>query len=80
MENFELDTKIKGKSMNDFFAEMLEENDRLQLEIERGKLAVAITKQMNNHSRLLLDAKKYELKKMEFDVKQGNILKQTDPA
>ena len=71
--NFDLETKINGKSINDFFAEMLEKNDKLEIEIERGKLAVSIAKQMNNNSRLQLDAEKYKLKKLEFNMKQGQI-------
>ena len=80
MENFGLDTKINGKNINEYIADLLEKNDRLELEIDRGKMAVALLKQTNNNSRIQLDAKKYELKKMEFDIKQGNILKQTNPA
>lgn len=63
MENFELDAKVQGKSTMEYMADLLEQNEAKQIEIERGKLAVSILKQMNNRSRLLLDAAKYELKK-----------------
>lgn len=77
MENkFALDTKVGGKDINDWLADLAEKNDRLEMEIERGKLAVSISKQMNNFSRLKLDAAKYELKKLELEAKQG----QTQPA
>lgn len=71
MENFGLDTKIMGKPMNKFLADVLKKNEDLAIEIERGKLTVSIVKQMNNYSRLGLDAAKYELKKKEFDAKQA---------
>ena len=53
--------------MMQYMADLLELNDNQQIEIERGKMAVAILKQMNNVSRLNLDAAKYELKKMQFE-------------
>ncbi len=71
-----LDANVGGKSIEEWLAGLAEKNDRLEMEIERGKLAVSISKQLNNHSRLRLDAAKYELKKLEFETKQG----QTQPA
>lgn len=63
MENFGLDVEIQGKNPIKFMADLLERNERAEVEIERGKLAVSILKQMNNRSRLLLDAAKFEMKK-----------------
>ena len=68
MENFGLNQEIAGKDMMQFMADLLELNDNQQIEIERGKMAVAILKQMNNVSRLNLDAAKFELKKMQFET------------
>jgi hypothetical protein len=65
MERFELDVKIAGKSPMEYMTDLLERNERQQIELERGKLAVSILKQMNIRSGLLLDAAKYELKKGE---------------
>ena len=62
MENFGLNQTITGKPMMQYMADLLELNDNQQIEIERGKMAVAILKQMNNVSRLQLDAAKYALK------------------
>ena len=62
MENFGLNQEIAGKPMMQYMADLLELNDNQQIEIERGKLSVAILKQMNNVSRLQLDAAKYALK------------------
>ena len=70
MDNFELNTKIKGSSAMEYMASLIEKNEKQQIEIERGKLSVAVLKQMNNRSRLLLDAAKYELKKMETEKQQ----------
>ena len=52
MENFGLNQEIAGKPMMQYMADLLELNDNQQIEIERGKMAVAILKQMNNVSRL----------------------------
>lgn len=71
MENFGLNQEIAGKPMMQYMADLLELNDNQQIEIERGKMAVAILKQMNNTSRLKLDAAKLELKKM-FTEKEIN--------
>ena len=71
MENFGLNQEIAGKPMMQYMADLLELNDNQQIEIERGKMAVAILKQMNNTSRLKLDAAKFELKKM-FTEKEIN--------
>ena len=68
MENFGLNQEIAGKDMMQFMADLLELNDNQQIEIERGKMAVAILKQMNNLSRIQLDAAKFELKKIQFDM------------
>ena len=67
MENFGLNQEIAGKPMMQYMADLLELNDNQQIEIERGKMAVAILKQMNNVSRLNLDAAKFEMKKMQFE-------------
>jgi len=70
MENnkFGLDTTIQGKDAVAYMASLIERNEAQQIEIERGKLAVSILKQMNNRSRLLIDAAKYELKRQEADA------------
>lgn len=67
MDKFELDTTIEGTNTMKYMANLLERNDKQEIEIERGKLNVAILKQMNNRSRLLLDAAKYELKRQEVE-------------
>ena len=62
---FELNTLIAGKPTMDYMADLLEKNEEQEIDIERGKLAIGILKQMNNRSRLLLDAQKFELKEKE---------------
>ncbi len=69
MNKFELEQTISGKNAMAYMAELLEKNEQKDIEIERGKLSVSILKQMNNRSRLLLDAAKFELKKGE----SGNV-------
>ena len=70
MKRFEFEQKIEGINMMEYMASLLEKNDKQEIEIERGKLSVAILKQMNNRSRLLLDAAKFELK--EKEIKSNN--------
>lgn len=72
MENFELGQNVSGKNAMAYMAELLEKNENQEIEIERGKLSVAILKQMNNRSRLLLDAAKFELKKGELEKEAEN--------
>ena len=64
----QLEQKVEGKDMMQFMADLLEKNEKQEIEIERGKLSVSILKQMNNYSRLKLDAEKFELKKVEFGL------------
>lgn len=64
----QLGQKVEGKDMMQFMADLLEKNEKQELEIERGKLSVSILKQMNNYSRLKLDAEKFELKKVESGI------------
>lgn len=78
-EKFGLDTLVGGKSINEWLAALAEKNDNLSIEIERVKADVAISKQINNNSRLQLDAAKYALKKLEFETKQGKVAA-TEPA
>jgi hypothetical protein len=64
----QLEQKAEGKDMMQFMADLLEKNEKQEIEIERGKLSVSILKQMNNYSRLKLDTEKFELKKVEFGL------------
>lgn len=64
-----LETKIGGKSIPDFLAKLIEKNESQKIEIERGKLTIAAIKQMNNYSRLALDAEKFKFKQREADIK-----------
>ena len=59
---FDLDVHVEGLGVTEYMTRLLEKNEKQEIEIERGKLAVGILKQMNNRSRLLLDAAKFELK------------------
>jgi hypothetical protein len=70
MENvkkFGLDQNIGGVDAMAYMAKLIEKNENQEIEIERGKLAVGLLKQMNNRSRLLLDAAKFELKCKELE-------------
>ena len=73
MEDFGLNQEIAGKPMMEYMAALLESNERKDIEIERGKLDVAILKQMNNYSRLKLDAAKLRLKEAQEQPRKENI-------
>lgn len=66
LHELRLDTPIQGMDVSSYIAQLLEKNDNQEIEIERGKLSVAMLKQMNNHSRLVLDGYKYKLKASEL--------------
>ena len=66
MDRFDLETKVAGVDLQHYMASILEKNEKQEIEIERGKLSVAVLKQMNNRSRLLLDAAKFKLKEQEM--------------
>lgn len=68
MERFDLGVQTQNVGLQEYMATLLERNEKQQVEIERGKLSVSILKQMNNRSRLLLDAAKFELKEREFNL------------
>lgn len=66
MENYGLDTQIMGKDIPTFIADLLEKNESQQIEIERGKLANNMLKQLNNHAKLRLGATQLQLRQQEF--------------
>jgi len=70
MERFELETQIGGQPMTEYMAGLIERNEAQAIEIERGKLSVAVLKQMNNRHRYLLDVAKFELKEKEFELEK----------
>lgn len=69
--NLGLNEKIAGMPLPQYMAQLLEKNERQEIEIERGKLTVSILKQMNNHSRLLLDAEKLKYKLAQEALKEN---------
>lgn len=68
-QSFDMNVSICGKTPQEYMASLIEKNEKQEIEIERGKLTIGILKQMNNRSRLLLDAAKYELKTKEFELR-----------
>ena len=67
MEDFGLEQKIDGYSVAGYIAKQLEAIEKKDVELEKEKIKNSYLKQLNNHSRLRLDAAKFELKKMEFE-------------
>lgn len=73
MENkkFDLNVQVAGQPVMEYMSSLIERNERQEIEIERGKLSVSVLKQMNNRSRLMLDAAKYELKRLEYEKQES---------
>ena len=72
MENFGLDQKINGVPVPEYISMQLEAMDKQGVELEKEKIKNSYLKQMNNHSRLRLDAGKLEFNKLKFSV-ENNI-------
>lgn len=68
MENYGLDQKIDSYSVADYIAKQLENIEAKEAEIEKEKVKISFLKQLNNHSRLRLDAAKFALKKAEMEL------------
>ena len=68
MENYGLDQKIDSYSVADYIAKQLENIEAKEVEIEKEKVKISFLKQLNNHSRLRLDAAKFALKKAEMEL------------
>lgn len=67
-EDFDLNVPIKGMAPQEYMADLLERNEKNQIELNRAKASVSILKQMNNRSRILLDAAKFRLKEKEITL------------
>ena len=72
MENFGLDQTINGVPVSEYISMQLEAMDKQGVELEKEKIKNSYLKQMNNHSRLCLDAGKLEFNKLKFSV-ENNI-------
>ena len=70
-KNFGLEQKVNGMSMLESMANLIERNEHNEIELNRAKLTISAYKQMNNYSRLCLDAAKYELKYKQFEVENN---------
>lgn len=67
MENFGLDQKINGVSAPQYIANQLEALEQEGRNLEKEKIKNSYLKQLNNNSRLRLDAAKFLQKKAEFE-------------
>ena len=76
--DFGLNQTVNGKPMQESLADLLERNERNEIEIERAKISIGIYKQMNNLARLKLDAAKLELKEKMFEDDRADRLDRAD--
>ena len=67
MVDFGLEQKIEGMSVTAYISAQLERIEKAEVNLEKEKIKHSYLKQLNNRSRLRLDAAKLELKKMEFE-------------
>ena len=67
MEEFGLEQKIEGMNVAAYISAQLERIEKAEVNLEKEKIKNSYLKQLNNYSRLRLDAAKFELKKMEFE-------------
>ena len=72
MENFGLDQTINGVPVSEYISMQLEAMDKQGVELEKEKIKNSYLKQLNNYSRLRLDAGKLEFNKLKFRV-ENNI-------
>ena len=72
MENFGLDQTINGVPVSEYISIQLEAMDKQGVELEKEKIKNSYLKQLNNYSRLRLDAGKLEFNKLKFRV-ENNI-------
>lgn len=68
-KNYGFDQNVNGKPLEQSLAELIERNERNEIELERAKVSIAVYRQMNNLSRLKLEAAKFELATKQFELK-----------
>ena len=67
MENFGLNQKIDGMNVVAYISAQLERIEKAEVSVEKEKIKNSYLKQLNNNSRLRLDAAKFLQKKAEFE-------------
>lgn len=70
MENFGLDVKIEGKPVEEYISCQMEKLEKMEIQMEKEKIKNSYLKQLNNRSRLRIDAAKFMQKKAEFELAQ----------
>ena len=70
MVDFGLEQKIEGMNVASYISAQLERIEKTEVNLEKEKIKNSYLKQLNNHSRLRLDAAKFELKRLEFEKNQ----------
>ena len=64
-KKFEIGQKIEGKDPMQYMADLIERNEKEEIEIERLKGSVSILKQMNNYTKNLIDSVRVAIKENE---------------
>lgn len=70
MENFGLDVQIEGKPVEEYISCQMEKLEKMEVQLEKEKIKNSYLKQLNNRSRLRIDAAKFMQKKAEFELAQ----------
>lgn len=70
-DKYELDVKVNGVGAMEYMASLIEKNEKEELDVERGRITIGVLKQMNNRSRLLIDAERLKQQREETQQKKG---------
>ena len=63
-----IDQKIEGISMENYLAQLCEQVENDKIEKVKSESIIAITKQMNNRHKNVIDAQRVMLKEQEFEI------------
>lgn len=64
-KDYALDVQVDGMSSVKYMAHLLERNEKAEIDLERVRESNKTLKQMNNHSRNIIDAVRMELRRAE---------------
>jgi hypothetical protein len=63
-----VDQKINGVPMEEYLAQLCEQVENDKIEKVKSESIIAITKQMNNRHKNVIDAQRVMLKEQEFEI------------
>ena len=73
MEIIGLDQKVKGMSMVEYMANLIEENEASKLEVERVKNSNNTLKQIHNNYNVQIAVEQLKIKDRELKIKEKEV-------